>query len=143
MRTLKRISVLIIELTVEALLLGGLFGAVIANNAGMNGILGSILAVPVILGLHGYYLIRFLAVVASLASRKWLYPVIAAVVFIGTVAFIAFQGKSDFSAQAQAIIPLFLGGGACLVFACSFAGDRLFRRWNRPVSSPMADTSTI
>jgi len=130
MRTLKRVIVILAELLVEALLLGTFFGAIVANQVGIqNGILGSVVAIPVILGLHGYYVFRPLAAFASVSDAKWLYPAVAGAVFIASVLFIALQAKTDLSAQARAVILPFLAGGACLVFACSFAGSQLFRKW--------------
>ena len=137
MRTLKRVVVLLVELLVEALLLGSFFGAMVANQVGiLNGILSSVIAVPVILGLHGYYVFRPLAAFASVSNAKWLYPAVAGAVFVASVLFIALQAKTDLSAQAQAVILPFLAGGACLVFACSFAGNQLFRKWLPSADGP-------
>jgi hypothetical protein len=132
MRIIKRIAVLLIELLAEALLLGGLLGAMVSAQIGLkNGMIGSMLAVPVILGLHGYYVSRVLATVAWASKAKWLYPAIAATVFVAHVLVIASQFKSDLSFYAQRLILPFLVGGACIVFACSFAGIQLFRMWSQ------------
>ena len=130
MLTLKRIVIFLVELSVEAMLLGSVLGALVSYRLGLlNGMLGSILAVPVILGLHGYYISRVLAVVTRVSKMSWLYPLTATSVFIAHVLYIVSRFKSDLSPVAHAMSVPFLVGGACVVLACSLAGSSAARKW--------------
>jgi hypothetical protein len=136
MLTVKRIAIFLIELLVEAFLLGGLLGIMVSHQIGqLNGMIGSIIAVPVILALHGYYILRILAVIARTSRLTWLYPSIATSVFIAHVWFVLLRSKADLSPIAQSMSAPFLIGGACIVFACAFAGTIALRKWApaRPV----------
>jgi hypothetical protein len=129
MLKLKRIVVLLAELLAEVVLLSCLLGAMVSDKIGLlKGVLGAMVTIPVILGLHGYYVSRLLATVAWASKAKWLYPGLASTAFIAHVLFIA-QFKSELSPRAQALILPFLIGGTCIVFACSFAGSQLFKKW--------------
>lgn len=92
---------------------------------------GSVLAVPVVLFLNGYYLTRALAGVAWVSRAPWVYPAVAAAFFVLHVHIVVTQSRRDLTPFAQATEIPFLAGGACIVFACAFAGNRLFRRWAR------------
>jgi len=139
MLRVKRITIFLVELLVEALLLGSLLGAMVSHQLGLlNGMIGSIIAVPVILGLHGYYISRILAVIARASKIGWLYPVIAASVFIAHFLFIVSRSKSDLSPVALAMSLPFLIGGACIVVACALAGTFALRKWV-PARSNFAD----
>jgi hypothetical protein len=128
MLKLKRIAILVAELLAEALLLGLFLGTMISDKIGLvKGVLGALFTVPVILGIHGYYLSRLLATLAWASKAKYLYPALAATTFLAHVLFIA-QFKSDLSARAQSLILPFLIGGTCIVFICSLAGNRLYKR---------------
>ena len=128
MLKLKRIAILLAELLAEVVLLSFLLGAMVSDKIGiLKGVLGAMVTVPVILGIHGYYVSRLLATVAWASKAKWLYPGLVATAFIAHVLFIA-QFKSDLSPRAQTLILPFLIGGTCIVFACSFAGNQLFKR---------------
>lgn len=129
MLKLKRIAVLVAELLAEAFLLSFLLGTMISDKIGLvKGVLGALVTVPVILGIHGYYLSRILATVAWASKAKWLYPGLATTAFIVHVTLIA-RFKSDLSPRAQVLILPFLIGGTCIVFACSFAGNKLYKKW--------------
>jgi hypothetical protein len=112
MSAVKRIASFLIELVAEALLLGVLLGAMASPRIGLlNGIIGSIMAVPVILGLHGYYVSRILAGIARTSKVKSLYPAIAASVFIAHVLIIIWRSKSDLSPATKAVsLPFLIGG---------------------------------
>src|SRR5262245_35826461 len=98
MRSLKRIIVWLIEVLVEALLLGCLLGALVSSETGLlYGIVGSVLAVPVVLFLNGYYLTRALAGVAWRSRSRWVYPLLAAAVFLVHVSFVVTHSKGDFT----------------------------------------------
>jgi hypothetical protein len=139
MRKLKRICLLLAELLVEAILLGCLFGVMISDHGEVFKVtLGSIIAVPVILGLHGYYISRVLATVAWASKARWAYPACAALAFVAHLLFIASYSKSDLSPRAQALMLPFLVVGTCVVFACALAGNRLSTRWSRVSLRPSA-----
>jgi hypothetical protein len=135
MLKLKRIALLLAELLAEVVLLGCFLGAMVSDKIGpLKGVLGAMVTIPVILGLHGYYVSRLLATIAWASKAKWLYPSLVSTVFIAHVLFID-QFKSDLSPRAQALILPFLIGGTCIVFACSFAGNWIFERWRGPQAS--------
>ena len=132
MRALKLIFVLFIELLAEALLLGCLLGVLASSQVSLlYGVIGSVLAVPVVLFLHGYYLTRSLAGVVLRSRRQWLYPAVAAVLFVAHMHFALARSKSDLTPFAQATELPFLAGGACIVFACAFFGDRFLQKWTQ------------
>ena len=132
MRALKRIVVLIVEVLAEALLLGCLLGTLVSNQIGvLNGMIGSVLAVPVVLFLNGYYLTRALAGVAWVSQKPWLYPATAAAVFVAHIHFVVARSRSDLTLFAQETELPFLVGGACIVFVCAFAGNWCFRKWTQ------------
>ena len=125
MRVIRRIAVLLIELPVEALLLGVLFSALAAEQNNLLSIaLAGIMVVPVILFLYGYYVSRTLAAIITLRSPvKWHYPALVSIAFIAHVSYIGHQFWPDVTPQAHNVFPSFLLGGACIVFAVSFAGS--------------------
>jgi hypothetical protein len=133
MSTFKRIAVLLVELVVEALLFGSLFGVLLSLNQSSfwYAMMGSIMAVPVILCLHGYYISRLLAAIALARRAKWLYPAAAALAFFAHVLFVIVElGPHDLTPHAQAMRVPFLIGGTCIVFGCAFAGKKLFQKWS-------------
>ena len=96
-----------------------------------NGVIGSVLAVPVLLFFNGYYLTRALAGVAWRSGNQWLYPLLAAAIFVGHVYFAVKNSTGSFTPLARATVVPFLTGGACIVFTCALAGNWLFRKWTR------------
>jgi hypothetical protein len=135
-QAMKRVFVWFIEVLAEALLLGCLLGALLSSQIGLRyGVIGSILAVPVVLFLHGYYLTRAIAGVVCMTKGRWLYPVVAAGLFVAHVYFAFAQSKSALSPEALVMEPFFLVGGACVVFGCAFVGGYFLRRWERAGSS--------
>jgi hypothetical protein len=139
MRTIKKITVLLIYLLVEAFLLAILLGALILPFPvfirSFHGVWATALAVGVVLYLHGYYLTRGLAGVAPRSRRWWFYPAIAAMLFVAHTHFAFARSKSDLSPLARAIELPFLAGGACLVFVCAFLGNWYLRKWTRTESN--------
>jgi hypothetical protein len=132
MSTIKRAVVLLVELAAEALLLGCLLGALVSNQIGFRyGAIGSVLAVPVVLFLHGYYLTRAFFGVIWRSQTLWAYPALAAALFVAHMHFAFVRLKPDLSPMGRATELPFLAGGACVVFACAFAGNRLLRRWTQ------------
>jgi hypothetical protein len=136
MLKLKRIALLLAELLAEVVLLGCFLGAMVSDKIGpLKGVLGAMITIPVVLGLHGYYVSRLLTTIAWSSKAKWLYPGLVSTAFVAHVLFIA-QFKSDLSPRAQSLILPFLIAGTCIVFACSFAGNQLYRKWARDVVRP-------
>ena len=131
MRTVKGIVVWLIEVVAEALLLGCLLGGLVSNQIGLlNGVLGSMLAVPVVLFLHWYYLTR--AIAGTVRSiRPQLYPAIAAVLFVIHMHVAFVRLGPDMSELGKANELPFVAGGACIVFACALTGNWLLRRWSQ------------
>ena len=127
-----------IEVFAEGLLFGCLLGALVSSQIGLlYGVIGSALAVPVVLFLHGYYLTRVLAGVVWRSRRPWLYPVIAATLFVIHTHIVFVRLKPDMSYLGKTTEAPFLVGGACIVFACAFGGNWFLRKWvqagsNRP-----------
>jgi hypothetical protein len=90
-----------------------------------------ILALPVVLFLHWYYLTRALA---AICRPFWprLYPSIAAAAFL-VHALIAFvRLKPDITPEAQAMGIPFIAVGTCIVYVCAFMGNRILRNWSHP-----------
>lgn len=131
MRPLKRTIVTLMEVVAEAVLLGCLMGALIANPVDpfLYGVLGSILALPVVLFLHGYYLTRVLAGVVVRGRRSWAYPALAALLFLIHTHVVFVRLGPDMSALGKAEELPFLAGGVCIVFACALAGNWLLPKW--------------
>jgi hypothetical protein len=128
--TLKRVTVLTLELLIEAILLGSLMGVLISNSTGLqNGIIGSILSVPVILALHGYYISRVISVMVWSRITRWFYPLLACFVFICHTWYAFWQMKSSLSPFAESKKTPFLIGGACIVFACAYIGTMALEGW--------------
>jgi hypothetical protein len=131
MSAIKRTTVLLCELIAEALLLGCLLGAFVSNQIGFfYGAIGSVLAVPLILFLHGYYLTRAFVGVIPRSQKWWAYPALASALFVAHMHF-AFVRLKPVSPRGRAIELPFLASGACAVFACAFAGNWLLRRWRQ------------
>ena len=128
---MRTIAVWLTEVITETLLLGCLLGALVSREIGlMYGVIGSVLAIPVVLFLHGYYLTRALAgLVRNVAAR--LYPVVAAALFVIHTHVAFLRLKPNMSGLGKAKELPFLAGGACVVLACAFAGNRLLWQWRR------------
>ena len=134
---LERVVVTLMEVTAEVVLLGCLIGALTANQGErlLYVVLGSLVALPVVLFLHGYYFTRVLAGVLLRSGKRWLYPAIAATLFVIHTYVIFVRLKPDMSALGKAVEAPFLAGGACVAFACAFAVNWLFRKWTKTGSN--------
>ena len=125
-KALKRIATLLVELLAEALLLGSYLGLLLILPHGpLNGWLGTVIALPVLLALHGYYFSRVLAALAWLNKSKMSYFLLASAAFVAHASLMAANMWRDVTPLAKAVAAPFIIGGACIVFACSFAGDKL------------------
>ena len=137
MRTLKRLLVWVLEVLAEAFLLGTLLGALLFPNFFnlISGVWALALAVAAVLVLHGYYLTRALFGVVWRSQIPWLYPAIAAALFVTHMHIAIVRSKRDLTPFAQATEFPCLVGGACIVFAGAFAGNWALRKWTRTGSS--------
>src|SRR5580704_17250673 len=85
---------------------------------------------------HGYYLTTALFGLVWRSQRPWLYPAIAATLFIVHMVIPVVRSQSDLTPEARSIELPFLAGGACIVFACRFLGGWFLRKWSRqPVAA--------
>jgi hypothetical protein len=135
----KRAAVWIIEILVEALLLGCLLGVLVSSEIGLSyGVLGSVLALPVVLFLHGYYFTRLLAGVVWRSRGQWTYPAVAATLFVIHTHIVFVRLGPDMSTFGKAKELPFLLGGACIVFACALAGNWGLRKWTQSGGSTSA-----
>jgi hypothetical protein len=133
----KRTVISLMEIIVEALLLGCLFGGLIATQIGLlYGVIAGVMAVPVVLFLTWYYLTRVLVGLACRSQTWWLYPAIVVTVFVIHTYIIFFRLKPDFTLEARSLELPFLIGGTCITFACAYCGNRLLRKWVQAASKP-------
>ncbi len=137
---LKRLAVWLGEALVTTLLFGALFGALSSNDVGtvfsiLPGVWALGLGVGAILFLHGYYLTTALAGVVWRSRKLWLYPMIAATLFVIHTHIVFFRLKPDLSSSGRAAELPFLIGGACIAFLCAFAGNVVLRKWSQTGSS--------
>ena len=132
---MKRATIVIFELVIEALLLGCFMGLLMSRYVGFqNGMLGSVLVVPVIMALYGYYVVRIASMLARLLKAQWLYPLAASLAFIGDMWLALWTMKPSLSSTALSLRFPFLIGGVCIVSACAFASVVMMRMWGAPSS---------
>lgn len=128
---LKRLVVWLLEILVEGFLLGVLLGALTLPNfiSLLPGVWALGLMVGVVLFFNGYYVTKALFGLIWRGQKSWLYPGIAATLFVIHM-YIAYQRmKPDMSGLPRVILP-FQIGGACIVFACTFLSGWFLRRWS-------------
>jgi hypothetical protein len=131
MLILKRLIVWLLEDLAEIFLLGGLLGTLSSANfiSILTGVWAFALGVGGILFLHGYYLTTAFFGVVWRSQRPWLYPAIAATLFVIHTHIVFFRLKPDLSFQGRAAEVPLLTGGACIVFTCTFVGGCFLRKW--------------
>jgi hypothetical protein len=131
MLIVKRIVVWLTERLVEGFLLGVLLAylAVPTFINSLGGIRASGVVVGVLLFMHGYYLTTAFVAVVWRSAKTWLYPTITAALFALHTHVVFLRGRPDFTREARAMELPFVLAGVCIVFACSFAGSRILRRW--------------
>jgi len=123
----------VLEILVEGFLLGILLGALTVPNfiSLLPGAWGWELAVGVILFLNGYYLTKALFGLVWKGQESWLYPGIAATLFVIHMYLFYVRAKPDISGLPRVILP-FQVGGACIVFVCTLFSGWLLRKWIGP-----------
>lgn len=127
MRALKRLVVWTLE-TLSVAVLVGVFLYVVLGSPFRQSDFGRDLsfaiagtAVVFMVG-SGYLLSTALFGLVWRSQRLWLYPAIAAALFVAHVQFFATGWGVSTKVPVQA-------GGACIVFACTYAGGYFLRKW--------------
>lgn len=152
MRTLKRLTVWLLEKIVEACLLGCLVSCLFLNNASYTSLTawGRIpnflifgLVVSVALFLHGYYLTTAFFGVVSRSARSWVYPTTTCALFLIHTRIVFMHAGADFTPETRAMeLPIALGG-AVIAFSSASAGNYALRKWTRPESNSNAYVSAL
>jgi hypothetical protein len=142
MRTLKQLIAWLLEVSAGAFLLGGLLGALSSPDFRsfitlLPGVWALAFGVSSILFIHGYYLTTALFGVVWRSQRLWVYPAIAATLFIVHTHIVFLRLKPDLSSSGRAAELPLVAGGACIVSACAYVGNWCLRKWlqvsrNRP-----------
>jgi hypothetical protein len=157
MTTLKRGMVWLLERLIEACILGCLFMYLIAriahNSSDTSKVTGISLAsvwvgalvVAVFLFLQGYYLTTAIFGVFWRSQSLWVYPATSVVLFALHTHLIFLRAGSDFTQEARAMERPLIVGGSLIVFACSFAGNEVLKRWTvvQPTSNPYVSASVL
>lgn len=125
MLILKRLAVWLLETSCEALLLG-LF-LIILSGTDQLGFAKDLLAafvwtVVLLFWGSGYLLTTAIFGLVWRSRRLWLYPAIAAALFITHVQFFATGWTPSTKLPVQV-------AGACIVFACTLVGGWFLRKW--------------
>ena len=125
-----RLAVWLLEVLVEGLLLGVLLGALTLSNfiGLLPGVWALGLMVGVVLFLNGYYVTKTLFGLVWRGQKSWLYPGIAATIFVIHMYVFYMRAKPDMPGLPRVILP-FQVGGACIVFACTFVSGWFLRKW--------------
>jgi hypothetical protein len=85
--------------------------------------------VATFLFVHGYYVTTAFFGAVWRSRKPWLYPAIAAVLFVIHTRVIFARAGSEFTPEGKAIELPFAMVGACIVFGCSFAGGCVLKKW--------------
>lgn len=132
MPILKRLAVWLLE-TLAAAILITVFLAIIWRKPGQTRFLEDLrlmfgLTFVLIMVATGYLLTMALVGVVWRSAIPWVYPMIAATLFILHVQFFVdgWTAKEKFPVQI---------GGACIVFACCYCGNWFLNRWNEAAAS--------
>ena len=136
---LKRLTVWLLESVCEALLLSLLFILYIRLHFGPDQqwshakqLLFFFVAILfVFMFASGYLLTTAVFGVVARSQRVWLYPGIAALLYVAHL-HVAFGGGHSGVSLAHWDLPqsfTLQAGGACVVFACTLIGTTLLRRW--------------
>lgn len=131
MTLIRRLSVWSGELLAEALLFGLLlvFLSGPSNQNFLNDLLfASVSAAVVFMVGTGYLLTTAVFGVIWRSERSWVYPTIAAALFLIHYEFFDPAWKLPFRVQFEA-------GGALIVFVCTLFGGRLLRIWTANMES--------
>jgi hypothetical protein len=131
---LKRLVLSLLEVSIEAVLLGFLFAVLLFPH--LKRLLPGVLLISpwivvVILFLHGYYLSRVFMALLWRSIGPWAYPAIVAALLASHAHLAWLKAYSDLSSVARAVEMPFVLGGVCVVFACALPGNRLLQKWTQ------------
>jgi hypothetical protein len=139
MITFKRVAVWLVERSLEAFVLGGIFFYfVIRIGAGIHrgmpdgprsGVWVCGIVVAVFLFVTGYYATTAIFGVIFRSPNRWDYPAITVGLFAVHTHIIFLRGGSDLTREFKAMELPFVANGAVAVFACSYAGNEVLKRW--------------
>lgn len=138
MLMVKRLAVWSVEKLVEGCLLGGLLVFLLWRSSGDASltlwdslshfyVFGVVVAV--FLFLNGYYLTTAFFGVISRSTKIWVYPTIAAALFIFHTHIVFMRAGAGFTPQTRAMELPFALGGVGIVFSCAFAGNCVLKKW--------------
>jgi hypothetical protein len=136
MRILKRLVVWFLETSSEVLLLCSFLGvfSTFAYGAGdvrTRDVFAFLVAISVVfMAQFGYLLTTVIVRILWTNRTPWLHPVVSAVLFSIHLQIFFFVTRGLHLSERLAINV----GGACVVFACTFAGGQALRNWEKPGS---------
>ncbi len=133
MLILKRLAVWLLETLGEATLLSGLLYVLAGTSFGHDfsrDLLFLFIGTSVVfMWGHRYLFTTVIFGVIWRSQRRWLYPTIAAALFAIHVQFYATGWTVSLRLLTQF-------AGACIVFACTFLGNCLLRKWAQHAGVP-------
>jgi hypothetical protein len=132
---LKRFVVWLLERFIEALLIGLACGYIVGVKFSNTFWTGGFV-VAVMLFISGYYVTTAVFGVVWRSQKAWLYPAIAAALFVIHASLFWTGINPSFTPEARAHELLLAVVGACIVFACSFAGGLVLKAWLSADSTP-------
>lgn len=130
MRILKRLVVWSVETSLEALFLAVALIAVLGDSqhAYIKDIAVSFVWIATMFFSTGYLLSTGVARAAWQPTRVWLYSLIAVMLFLIHFEILNYAAGGIFDPTKRAVIRI---SGACIVYACTFAGNLTLRNWTR------------
>ena len=147
MPVLKRLTIWLLERSIEVCLLGSLFGYLVLLSAKdpsltLRNALSAFwvygMVVGVILFLHGYYVTTAFFGVIWRSTKAWIYPTITLSLFVLHTHIVFMRAGSNFTPEGRALELPFALGGAGIVFLCALAGSRVLNKWTNAPSEPNA-----
>ena len=125
---MKRIAVWLIETVSEVLLLGLVLALLLGHDqhAFLKDVLIYSSGVSLLFFSTGFLLTTIIARAVWKTPKPWLYPVIATALFLIHFELMNMGVRGAFEPPTRLRV---LIAGACIVFACTFAGTIALRRW--------------
>jgi intracellular septation protein A len=132
---MKRIVVWFIETCVEVLLLGLVLALLLGHD--QHAFLKDVLIYSSGIGLMffstGYLLTTIVVRAVWKAPKLWLYPAVATALFFIHFEIMNVSVRGAFEPPTRVRVRV---AGACIVFACTFVGTVVLRRWNAMRAEP-------
>jgi len=130
---LKRIPVWLLETAFEAILLGVLlllFAARYGTDPQRDGYwrylaFTTVATVEVFMWHCGYLLTTAIVGIFFRARKLWIYPAVASLLFLAHLQYLV--GITVWDPREKLLVRV---GGVCIVFACTFLGNYLLRKWS-------------